>query len=138
MAPCACHRLVPGSSQARFRHGRFWKKYTLHRSDRIWLASARREREFGAAIVAIAANAAIGVGAWARKRVAQESCARELRKRVALELREDVERLGLVALQRLHADAAQIGADLLAWPALLDAQPHDLPLARAQPVNRGG
>jgi hypothetical protein len=91
----------------------------VHRSDRIWLASARREREFGAA------SAASGVGAWARKSV-------------ALELREDVERLGLVALQRLHADAAQIGADLLAWPALLDAQPHDLPLARAQPVNRGG
>ena len=126
MAPCACHRLVPGSSLARLRHGRFWEKYTLHRSDRIWLASARREREFGAAIAAIAAIRSGRVGA-------QESCAR-----AALELREDVERLGLVALQRLHADAAQIGADLLAWPALLDAQPHDLPLARAQPVNRGG
>src|SRR5258708_40138136 len=43
----------------------------------------------------------------------------------------------MVALVGLDAEVVEVGADPLAGPALLDAQPHDDALARAQPVDRG-
>src|SRR5258705_2801656 len=43
----------------------------------------------------------------------------------------------MVALVGLDAEVVEVGADPLAGPALLDAQPHDDALAWAQPVDRG-
>src|SRR5260221_7786403 len=44
----------------------------------------------------------------------------------------------MVALVGLDGEVVEVGADPLAGPTLLYAQPHDDALAWAQPVDRGG
>src|SRR5258708_5589875 len=52
------------------------------------------------------------------------------------ERHQSVEGLRMVALERLDADVVQVIADLLARPALLHRQAHDLPHAWAHGINR--